>query len=805
MDLVRPDDGMMPSPSQNHVPPSQPTGTTSLHMYPPIERRISEIGGLQSKERDTTTTMTYIDRPRIVDKHDSDRSISTTATDLFEMDPWRRDSVTTVDSYEEPMSPLDAYEQQSSPLDASTISRSATLRPVIVRGSKSDEQRKTVGIDLERKDDGPTGPLAASSDQDRDHKGVVAQGKDMLEHGIENLATRFRSFGFTATKQTSNASSEPEWNRPSSASGSESRSRLANSDSAKVTPSVIGPSNPDPSYSNHNVSTGASLFIGRLRPGSTDSHLSHHSHQHQQQHPQLAHLESDITPRAEFPPSLKSHSPGSTTETIGSPSTQRKSLRYSSTNEDETDEDNPGPSSSSRNSTIRRKRDSSARKSLLLIREKPSGRSHTEIVEPSRKGSAGGGYFPDVEQLKKKAKRERDAEKARKKSEALAKRARASALATFATSPRSASSFAFRSTSKIPSPSADPVSSKGAVESPSESENSGTDEMETPWPSSARHGDTPLGLEHEMIKSSRASSIRERMSSMGSVQEHGRSPFQSRKNSLDRRSSSEILTDEDEVLQAGTGCAISIPLAPPPGYPLYSPSIGSDMSERPWLRPGSYASSSANASPPTGVNPAVTSLQPLHQHIDKAPYGHYFAPSGPIETHTSGLDGDWARKVADGFEPSAQGLAMSRSTSNSCCSSITSASGMGASDSPHLHADSGPDGSSPFEGKITIDTGHDRYIISVGEMAGFSLENITIAVKNINRSSSSSSSAPRLPFAHQKSGDATSIHSQSSVRSTSSFPGLDRAAVPRTASPDVVSEGKVLHLIADRWEDSGER
>ena len=669
---------------------------------------------------------------------------------------------------------------------------------------------------MDRKDDEPIGPLAASSDRDRDQKGVVAQGKDILEHGIENLATKFRSFGFPGTKQTSTATSEPEWNRPSSASGSGSgsRLRLVDSESAKVSPSAVSPSNVDPLHSNHNVSTGASLFVGRLRPGSTDSLLPHHSHQHQQQHPQLGHLESDITPRAEFPPSLKSHSPGSMTETAGSPSTQRKSFRYSSTNEDDSDGDNPGPSSSSRNSTIRRKRDSTTRKSLLLSRENPSGRSHTEIIEPSRKGSAGGGYFPDVEQLRNKAKRERDAEKARKKSEALAKRARASALATFATSPRSASSFAFRSTSKITSPSADSVGSRSAVESPSDSENSGTDEMETPWPSSARHGDTPLGLEHEMIKSSRASSVRERMSSMGSVQEHGRSPFQSRKNSLDRRSSSEILTDEDEVLQAGTGCAISIPLAPPPGYPLYSPSIGSDMSERPWMRSGSYASSSANASPPTGVHPAVVSLQSLHQHVEKAPYGHYFAPSGSTETHTmsrdsstsgSGLDGDWASKVADRFEPSAQGLTMSRSTSNSCCSSIASASGLVASDTPHLHADAGPDGSSPFEGKITIDTGHDRYVIAVGEMVGFSLENITIAVKNINRSSSSSSSAPRLPFAHQKSGDATSIHSQSSVKSTSSLQGLDRAAVPRTASPDVVSEGKVLHLIADRWEDSGER
>ena len=794
----------MSSSSHRQFPPLQPTGVTPTYMDSSTGRRTSEIGGLQSKQMDfAATTTTYTDRPPMVDKHDSDRSISTVVTDLFEMDPLRRDSATTIDSYEEPMSPL----------DASTASRSNTLRPVIVRGSKSDEQRKTLAIDLERKDDEPAGPLAAVGERDRDHRGVVAQGKDMLEHGIENLATKFRSFGFPGSKQTSNASSEHEWNRPSSAStsGSGLRVRLASSDTAKFSPSAVSPSDPDSSYSNRNVSPGASLFIGRSRPGNTDSHVPHHPHQHP--HPQLSHLESDITPRAEFPPSLKSHSPGSTTETIVSPSTQRKSLRYSSTNEDETDGDDPGPSSSSRNSTIRRKRDSTARKSLMLLREKPSGGSHTEIIEPSRKGSAGGGYFPDVEQLKKKAKRERDAEKARKKSEALAKRARASALATFSTSPRSASSFVFRSTSKIPSPSADPVGSRTAVESPSESENSGTDEMETPWPSSARHGDTPLGLEHEVIKTSRASSIRERMSSMGSVREHGRSPFQSRKNSLDRKSSSEMLTDEDEVLQAGTGCAISIPLAPPPGYPLYSPSIGSDVSERPWMRPSSYASSSANASPPTGIYPTVASLQPLHQHIDKAPYGHYFASSGPIEslamsrdssTSGSGVDGDWARKVADGFEPSSHGLTMSRSTSNSCCSSITSASGMGATDSPHLHADPGSDGSSPFEGKITIDTGHDRYIISVGEMAGFSLENITIAVKNINRSSSSSSSAPRMPFAHQKSGDTTSIHSQSSVRSTSSFQGLDRAAAPRTASPDVVSEGKVLHLIADRWEDSGE-
>jgi hypothetical protein len=196
-----------------------------------------------------------------------------------------------------------------------------------------------------------------------------------------------------------------------------------------------------------------------------------------------------------------------------------------------------------------------------------------------------------------------------------------------------------------------------------------------------------------------------------------------------------------------------------------------------------------------------------------AKYGLYFGVPGPMESHAMsrdssasghGLDRGGLRGSAERFDSSAESLSMSRSASNSCCSSVTSASGIGMVDAPQLHTDTELPGTSPFEGKITIDTGHDRYIISVDEMVGFSLENITIAVKSMNRSSSGSSSVPRMPFVHQQSGDATSIHSQSSVRSTSSFPGLDRATVPRTASPDVVSEGKVLHLIADRWEDSGE-
>ena len=141
--------------------------------------------------------------------------------------------------------------------------------------------------------------------------------------------------------------------------------------------------------------------------------------------------------------------------------------------------------------------------------------------------------------------------------------------------------------------------------------------------------------------------------------------------------------------------------------------------------------------------------------------------------------------------------------SSSPASGSSPHNGPSPSDSPRVNIDSEVQGSSPFEGKITIDTSPDRYVISVGEMAGFSLENITIAVKSINRSSSSSSSVPRAGLVHSHSSDASSIHSQSSARSSVSFHGDDKHTVQRTSSPDVVNEGKVLHLIADRWEDSG--
>ena len=704
-----------------------------------------------------------VDRPAGLDRQDSDVSNSSSAGELFDMDPLRRDSATTIDNEEEPISPV---------ADGDSL-----LRPVIVRGSPSDEQRsQTVLGGKDRQPDG----------LDSVDKGVLTQGIEMVESGIENLAAKWKSFGFPGSK--SNKPVEADQQQPH-ASGSSSRTRPpVTTDSASDHMTTITTSSLN--AIGRNLSPNRHQQVGTL----THSNRSRIPSAEFQHHPAHYHDASDLTPRAEHAPN---YSPKSMAETMVSP-TSRREMRTSADQED----DETNVSSSSRNGTIKRKRDSTIRKGSLMAR----GDRTTDkgLDDPDRKASVPGGYFPDVNELKRKAKQQRDAEKAKRKSEALARRARASALANFATSPRSGSPFTSPTATGSDSWR---TNSRSEIESASDSENSGTDEMETPWPSSARHGDTPLGLEHEMTKSSRANSLRERMNSMGSIEEKHLSSPRSRRDSMDRRSSSEILTDEDEVLQAGTGCTISNPLAPPPGYPLYSPQIGSDLSDRPWLRTSSYAGSSANNSPPS-VARSHSSSQALPVQQSRTPYGQYFGflPGGVhsasqgSSASSSGPESDLQRRLHNRFEVTDKGLHVD---SSSPASGSSPHNGPSPSDSPRVNIDSEVQGSSPFEGKITIDTSPDRYVISVGEMAGFSLENITIAVKSINRSSSSSSSVPRAGLVHSHSSDASSIHSQSSARSSVSFHGADKHTVQRTSSPDVVHEGKVLHLIADRWEDSG--
>lgn len=685
------------------------------------------------------------ERPVGLDRKDSDVSTSSSTGELFEMDPLRRSSATTVDTEHTPISP-------SADLQFSH-------RPVIVRGSASDESRSQAFL--------PVGLDRHQDEVDPGSKGVVSQGKEMVENGIESLAAKWKSFGFAGGKSSKAVGPDQDHLVPGSSTGR------------------------NPSPNRHQRITLPHLSN---RPRIPSAELQHHPHH---PYPGYYHESSDLTPRAEHPPN---YSPKSMAETVTSPTNRRETRASADQDEDET---NPS-AASSRNGTIKRKRDTTVRQSLLLNR---GDHSTGKAQESSDRKSSG--YFPDVDELKRKAKQQRNAEKAKRKSDALARRARASALATFATSPRASSPF----TSPTEQRSLSWQTRDGSeIESPSDSENSGTDEMDTPWPSSARHGDTPLGLEHEIAKSSRASLLKERMNSMGSIEEkHSGSPFGSRRNSIDRRSSLEILTDEDEVLQAGTGCAISNPLAPPPGYPLYSPQIGSDTSDKPWPRTSSYAGSSANNSPPSVARSHSSSQALPVKKSEHTPYGQYFGflPAGSQPTSQgssasgSGPESDLQKRLYSRFETSSKGLAIDAPSPVSGSLGISPRSGPSPSDSPRINNDSDGQGSSPFEGKITIDTSPDRYVILVGEMAGFSLENITIAVKSINRSSSSSSSAPRAGLVHSQSSDASSIHSHSSTRSSVSFHGLDKRNIPRAASPDVLVEGKVLHLIADRWEDSG--
>jgi hypothetical protein len=729
------------------------------------------------------------DRPGMLERQDSDVSNASSTGELFDMDPLRRDSATTVGSSEELVSPM---------FDSHSLHR-----PVIVRGSRSDERRTRDSLvdnnNHREQQQGDEAELAS--------KGVVAQGKEMMENGIGNLAAKWKSFGFAGGKSHKPIDTDQHPAGPSNvdprlpANTVDQTTNQATSTSFATSSSIGRTRSP-----NRNLHGIPPLHTSRPRIPSPEFQHHQHHYQHHPHHQGHQYESSELTPRAEHPPD---YSPKSMAETVTSPKNARREMRTSADQEDE----EMNASSSSRNGTIKRRRDTTVRKSLLLNRgERPSqgtGQDDRAGGKVDRKADAPGGYFPDVDELKRKAKQQRDAEKAKRKSDALARRARASALATFATSPRANSPFT-SPTAVGNSPWR--TAGKNEVESASDSENSGTDEMETPWPSSARHGDTPLGLEHEMVKSSRANSLRERMNSMGSIEEkHARSPFASRRNSVDRRSSSDIQTDEDEVLQAGTGCAISNPLAPPPGYPLYSPSIGSEPSDRPWMRSSSYAGSSANSSPPLIDRfHSATEALPVNQSA-KGPYGQYFGflPTGSqsqsqgSSASGSGTESELQRRLYSRFETAGRGLHIDNSTPTSGSSSISLHNVPSPNDSPRLNTDTEGQESSPFEGKITIDTSPDRYVISVGEMVGFSLENITIAVKSINRSSSTSSSVPRTGLVHSHSSDASSVHSHSSARSNASFHGVEKLPIQRTASPDIVAEGKVLHLIADRWEDSG--
>lgn len=205
---------------------------------------------------------------------------------------------------------------------------------------------------------------------------------------------------------------------------------------------------------------------------------------------------------------------------------------------------------------------------LRTIRSKTGTQKHRTRVQPDQQVSeadydgdvprklSNGGYFADADATKKETKRQRAAEKASRKAAALARRARDAALATFAVSPKSSSALSDKSYHSRE----DSVSS--SAESISDSEKSGTDENDSPWPSSARHGDTPLGEEYAKL---RAKAAGKRMDSLGSIEE-------------DRQANATVVEEElglgcsptgvgplneAAVLQSGTGCAVSIPLSPP--------------------------------------------------------------------------------------------------------------------------------------------------------------------------------------------------------------------------------------------------
>lgn len=140
----------------------------------------------------------------------------------------------------------------------------------------------------------------------------------------------------------------------------------------------------------------------------------------------------------------------------------------------------------------------------------------------------------------------------------------------------------------------------------------------------------------------------------------------------------------------------------------------------------------------------------------------------------------------------------------------------------------------PYEGSITIDTNPQRYLISA-QLDGFRVEDITIAVKSVSPSSSASGGGGSQAGRRSSTmSDTASVRSFASGSSGGSRIGLDAivegsqqvsrsgddyAAGAGVLSSPVMSlktalgqgpprrgrsEGKVVHLVADRWGDAGE-
>ncbi len=323
-----------------------------------------------------------------------------------------------------------------------------------------------------------------------------------------------------------------------------------------------------------------------------------------------------------------------------------------------------------------------------------------------------------------------------------------------------------------------------------------------PWPSSARHGPTPPGMGMGMggLMRSLSPYLGEAVSPL-SIDEAGKAspgPLagagagpSSREHGWAERALEQYAATADATgLRIGaddvlTGWEVSTALSPPPGYPMLpSRAVGSQASSAAGSGPGSAESSPR-------ISPSADS-----EH------------RGSVASTSSG----WSQA------PSV-GIVGSYSSSGAAPLPGTPMQGHVA---PRVMPRNPATDHDTYEGTITIDTNPARYVISA-KLDGFRLDDITIAVKSVSPASSSasrSSVSSRMSDSvsgalgvFDTSGNGSQPTFEPRVRSTSRSSMVEGDhAVPPSWMAEMASSsagrpkhkgGKVLHLLADRWDDNG--
>lgn len=670
--------------------------------------------------------------------------------------------------------------------DSLLASESGTIKASDVSNFKTMKDTKAVDLGPETASSSissstktePT-TISQSNEQHKENGSVITKGREMLGSGIDSLTATFKSLGKYATQPGKSDSHDPrnDISEPNSSSVS-----LA-AGIAQRTPPRTGSDAVDAARpaQDHEAIPSLKPSIPTLSPSrsrfSSSQHLRYpampprNGAQTQLTPQNLHNLEMDLTPKAEVPPPYPSGNRPSRQETrSGGPDVENQVVSSSNT--------------SSRKGTIRRARD---------VTVTPSTTTRNSDTTIHKKETGEQGYFPDMTAARRQEKQIRAEKKANKKADALAHRARSTALASFTiSSPTSASS----------SSDASPGTEEILEDSDGDSDSSEMDD-DTPWPSSSRHGDTPLGQETNLgIKSPEQADHRGRMGSLGSIDEDSVSSS-SRSASIDRVSWHEG-SIHDEVPHEDTGFAVSDPLPPPAGYPL-PPHVGyslpsPSLSSRPtWKRPESYES--VRDSPHSGGGPLspfddTPCFPPASPNINN-PYAAQDIPSSfgtrGIPTGSGSVSEVRLPRLSTSVSSVTSNTIDSPMGSSSCSSSIHSMSGSGFEAFCQPDVEPTLPGTTPFEGRVTVDTEPDCYRISI-LMEGFSLSDITIAVKSVSRSSSSAGGTRGF-----STSDANSVQSASSVQSTGSPLPREGQHTHKQAS---TSGRKVLHIIADRWEDA---